>query len=264
MMKTVTDSVTAGNGWRSLYVIGGLAALVAGIAFRRNLGPEATILTGQSPPASAVDWFTLLRDDRLLGLILLNFFDVVDYALAALMFLALYVALRHYNKGYAAIAAVLGILGTGVFFASNSALSMLSLSDQYTAATTDAQRSMIEAAGQAVLAFDNPGVVAPGTGIYMSFLLMGAATLLFSLLMRRSAEFGKATAYAGIVAGACDLAFCALLPFAPWTGVILVATAGLFLMVWHILVGLKLMRLGKEVPVAMMAATASIPVPGDG
>jgi len=51
-----------------------------------------------------------------------------------------------------AIAMTFALLGVGIFFATNNPFSMLSLSDQYAAATTNAQRSTILAAGQAVLA----------------------------------------------------------------------------------------------------------------
>ena len=50
------------------------------------------------------------------------------------------------------IATTLGIAGTAVYFASHNIFSMLFLSEQYTAATTEAQPSTFLAAGQAVLA----------------------------------------------------------------------------------------------------------------
>ena len=112
--------------------------MTAGIIFRRNLGPEISLISGHTPPSTVIDWFTLLQNNRLLGLSLLNLFDIVDYALVGLMFLALYVALRRANGSYMAIATILGFVGIAVYFASNTAFSMLSLSDQYAAATTDA------------------------------------------------------------------------------------------------------------------------------
>jgi hypothetical protein len=55
---------------------------------------EISLFTEQTPPNTVVSWFTLLQNNRLLGLSLLNGFDIVDYALVDLMFLALYFALR--------------------------------------------------------------------------------------------------------------------------------------------------------------------------
>jgi hypothetical protein len=250
-MSKATNITTVDLGFKSLYLAGGMAAIVAGLVFRRNLGPEASIITARTPPAAAIDWFTLLQDNRLLGLTFLNIFDIVDYALVGLMFLALYYALRRYNKSYMALASALGFMGIAVYFASNTALSVLSLSDQYAAATSDAQRSMFLAAGQAIMAINPPGVIYPGTGNYLSFLLVAAAGLIISLVMLQSAVFSKATAYIGVLASAFDLACCIAIAYRPVISdicIFLIAAAGLLLMIWHILIGLRLIRLGRGAP----------------
>ena len=158
-MNQVTNAETSDSDWKILYRFGGAAALIAGVIFRKNLRPEISLFSAQKQPDTIIDWFTLLQNNRLLGLSYLNLFDIVDYALMGLMFLALYVALRRPNKSYMAIATTLGFIGITVYFASNTAFSILSLSDQYAATTTDAQRSMFLAAGQAVLAINNSGAV---------------------------------------------------------------------------------------------------------
>lgn len=248
-MSAVTDADNVDISYRGLYIIGGAAALIAGLVFRRNLGVAeiGQLVYGQAPPDTVVGWFTLLHDDRLLGLAMLNVFDIIDFALLGLMFLALYAALKRANKGYALVATAMGLVGIAVYFASNAALSLLSLSDQYAAAMTDAQRSALLAAGQAVLATGNPGTIFPGTGMYMSFFLLAAAGLVFSLLMLRSNVFGRLTAYAGILASLCDLACCVTFAVIPASCVVFVASAGLLLMVWHILVGYRLFRLGRSI-----------------
>ena len=245
MMNRVTNAETADSAWKSLYRVGGVAALIAGVIFRRNLGPEISLFSAQKQPGTIIDWFTLLQNNRLLGLSYLNLFDIVDYALVGLMFLALYVALRRANQCYMAIATTLGFVGIAVYFASNTAFSMLSLSDQYAAATTDAQRSMFLAAGQAVLAINNPGAIYQGTGIYVSFLLLAVAGLIVSAVMLRSSIFGRVTAYMGILASAFDLAYCITFAFVPAMTVYLLSAAGLLLMVWHILIGRRLYQLGR-------------------
>ena len=246
-MNQVTDADTSDSGWKSLYRFGGVAALMAGVIFRRNLGPEISLFSAQKQPGPIIDWFTLLQNNRLLGLSYLNLFDMVDYALVGLMFLALYLALRRANKSYMAIATSLGLIGITVYFASNTALSMLSLSSQYAAATTDAQRSMFLAAGQALLAINNPGAIYQGTGIYMSFLLLALTGLMISAVMLRSNIFSRVTAYVGILASALDLAYCITFAFMPAITVYLLSAAGLLLMIWHILIGLRLLQLGRGV-----------------
>jgi hypothetical protein len=248
MTNQVTNAETSGSDWKSLYRVGGAAALIAGVLFRRNLGPEISLFSTQKQPDTIIDWFTLLQNNRLLGLSYLNLFDIVDYALVSLMFLALYVALRRANKSYMAIATTLGFVGITVYFASNTVFSMLSLSDQYAAATTDAQRSMFLAAGQAVLAINHPGAIYQGTGIYMSFLLLAVAGLIISTVMLRSNIFSRVTAYVGILASTFDLAYCITFAFVPALDVYLLSAAGLLLMIWHILIGVRLFQLGQGKP----------------
>ena len=255
IMDQVTNPETSDSGWKSLYRIGGVAALISGIFFRRNIAAEISLFSEYKTPVTVSNWFVLLQSNRLLGLSYLNIFDIVNYALVGLMFLALYVALRRTNKSYMAIATILGFLGIAVYFASNTAFSMLSLSEQYAAATTDTQRTMLLAAGEAMLAinrFSSPGAH-PGTGGYVSLLLIAIAGMITSVVMLRSDVFNRATAYVGILASAFDLAYCITFAFMPTVdsellAVIFIPAAGLFLMIWHIMVGWRLYQLGKDAP----------------
>jgi hypothetical protein len=252
MMDQISANATVDPGWKRLYRVGGAAALMAGVLFRRNLAAEIALFGAQEPPDTVTGWFTLLQTNRLLGLAYLNLFDLVNYALVALMLLALYVVLRRGNKSAMAIAVASGCLGIGVYFASNTALSMLSLSDQYAAATTEAQRAPLLAAGHALVAlnrFSSPDAH-PGSGGYISLLLIAAAGLIISLVMRRSAVFNRATAWVGTLAGGLDLIYCSAYVFVPMGGgkvlaLGLVPAAGLLWMIWHISVGWRLYRLGR-------------------
>ena len=76
--------------------------MLAVFVFRRNLGAELSLLATlglvhgvpTTPHATAGEWFMLLQDNRLVGLTFLNFFDLFEYALVGLVFLALWAALR--------------------------------------------------------------------------------------------------------------------------------------------------------------------------
>jgi len=251
MMVQGFSAETSDSGWKSLYRVGGVAALIAGILFRRNIAAEIGLFSQHSSPVSVSDWFALLQSNRLLGLVSLNILDLVNYALVGVMFLALYAALRRANKSFMAIATALGLLGIGVYLASNPALSMFALSDQYAAATTEAQRTALLAAGEAMLAigrFTASGH--PGTAGYMSLLLIAVAGMIASVVMLRSGVFHRATAYVGILASALDLAYCLAYALVPTVGsellaVLFIPAAGLFLMIWHIMIGWKLTRLGR-------------------
>ncbi|MGE5222642.1 MAG: DUF4386 family protein [Omnitrophica WOR_2 bacterium] len=251
-MNKIPDTEVADPGWKSLYRIGGAAALAAGIVFRRNLGVEIALFSAQKHPDSIIDWYRLLQTNRLLGLAYLNIFDIINYALVGLMFLALVVLLRRVNKSYTAIAALLGFLGIAVYFASNTAFTLLSLSDQYASATGEAQRTPLLSAGQAMLAlnrFSSSGAQ-PGSGGYLSLLLIAAAGMIFSFVMLRSKLFGRATAYAGILANGLDLVYCTVFAFtttaiAGLLAVLFIPAAGLFFLIWHVLVGWRLFQLGR-------------------
>jgi hypothetical protein len=232
--------------WTTLYRVGGVAALLAAILFRRNIGAEVSLFTGvQAIPQSVAGWFALLHNNPVVGLAFLALFDVANYALVGLMFLALCAALWSGHKTLAAVALASGLIGVTVSFASNIALTMLSLSQRYATATSEAQRTGLLAAGQAVLAFHDPLALYPGTSVYMSLLLVAVAGLLFSVAMLRGQMFGRATAFVGLLAGACDLVYCLTFAFAPFLRVFLIATAGLLWMIWHLLVGLRLLQLSK-------------------
>lgn len=73
--------------WAGLVHLGGVAALIAGLLIRRNLGAEIALFSGQPQPDTVTDWLILLQRNRLLGLAYLNLFDLVNYALVGLMFL---------------------------------------------------------------------------------------------------------------------------------------------------------------------------------
>jgi hypothetical protein len=162
------------------------------------------------------------------------------------MVLAVYISLRRANASFMAVATALSFVGIAVYLATETAFSLLSISDQYAAATTDAQRSLFLAAGQAMLA-EQVGV-GSGTGTYMAFFLMGVAGLIISTVMLRSDIFGKVTASVGILANVIILAGYIGLAFVSTRlaiGVLLVWASGLIYLIWIILIGRRLFQLAQ-------------------
>jgi hypothetical protein len=111
---------------------------------------------------------------------------------------------------------------------------MLTLSNQYAAATTDAQRSLLEASGQAMLA------IYQGTAFDVSYVLLSVAPLIISVVMLRSSAFGKVTAYVGILANAIGLGL-----FVPAIGVFLSLISIVGLLIWYILIARRLFTLAQ-------------------
>jgi hypothetical protein len=243
-------SVTLDSRWKRLYQIGAVAALIAALIFRRNLGAEATVFVGPAP-TTALGWFTLLHNNSLLGLFFLNFFDIADYVLGGVVFVALYIALRETNKRYAGIATLLTLAGILVYLVSDTSFTMFSLSKQYAIATTDSQKSALLTVGHAVLTKGSPGAGYQGVGGLTSLFLLAVAGLIISVVMLRSKIFNRATPYLGIIASAFDLAYLAGLAFVPaanfyFLSIFFIGGAGLLLMIWHLLVGVKLYKLSRQ------------------
>jgi len=226
--------------WKPLYRIGGIAALVAAVLFRRNIGAEVSLFTGVgSIPHSAADWFVLLQTNPLVGLSFLAVFDLVNHTLMGLVFLALCVTFWQKHKSIVMIAIASGLVGIAVSFASNISLTMLSFSYQYTSAVSEPQKAAILTAGQMTLATNDPLALHPGTGAYVGFLLITLAIILFAALMLR---VHKATAIVGLLAGGCDLIYCLTFALAPALQVVWMASGGLLWMIWHLLVGRILLQ----------------------
>jgi hypothetical protein len=175
---------------------------------------------------------------------MLNLFDLINYGLVGLIFLALCAALRRGRESVVTIAAALGFAGIVTYFASNQAFTMLSLSRHYATATTDAQRSLLLSSGQAVLAVSH-GNAYEGEGLSISFLLVTVAGLMISAAMLRSRVFAPGTAVIGILANASGLAYYPALVAVPGVVALPISISSVFLLIWYIQIGLRLLRLGR-------------------
>ena len=221
IQKPMDESHTkmADSAWKPLYRIGTVAALIM-VVF---IVIEIPIYLAWPPPSTVIGYFTLFQNNRLLGLLNLDLLLMLSNALLVLMYLALYAALRRASPSFMAIATTLALVGIAVYLASNTAFSMLSLSNQYAAATTDAQRSQFLASGQAMLA------IYQGTAFDVYYVLNAVATLIISVVMLRSTLFSRGTASMGIVTGVLMLvpstagtiglylSLLSLVPFAIWS-----------------------------------------------
>jgi uncharacterized membrane protein YczE len=110
---------------------------------------------------------------------------------------------------------------------------MFALSDQYAAATTDAERAIYEANGQAMLAHFH------GMAYHAHYILGSTSLLISSFLMLHSHTFRKATAYVGIVTNMVVFGL-----YVPEVGVWISMLSVVGYLVWYILVARRLIRLG--------------------
>src|SRR3972149_9154595 len=235
----VTHIEAEDPAWKSLYRIGGAAALI--LLLYSVVTLIVLTLLGAAP-STAAETFALLQNNRIIGLLRLDVLTVFVYMpLLYLLFLGIYVALRPTQGAYATLATALVFVGGTLFLATPSAFSMVDLSDKYAVATTETQRSQLLAAGEAILASD----MWHGTGAFIGGVLLQSGALLISVVMLQGKIFSKAIAYVGIVTHGLDLAHLVVLFLVPRLGTILMIVAGTLYLIWLPLVGLRLFQLGR-------------------
>jgi hypothetical protein len=110
---------------------------------------------------------------------------------------------------------------------------MMSLSQQYAAASSEAQQTALLAAGQALSAMSGAMANFPGAGTYMSYLLIALAGLAFAVMLL---PIGRAIAIVGLLAAGCDLAYCLTFALSPALQVLFMASGGAFWMTRHLFV----------------------------
>lgn len=218
--------------WRDLYRIGGVSALLATLAYVVAVvvefsGPEAPASGG----AATLEYIAAHRSIYILQQILW----LAPSVLLTVVLLSLYPALKHLNRSYAAVGAVLGIVSWAVTLAypatGGGAPALVYLSDHYTAAADPAQRAALVAAAEGFIALN---IVPTILGV-----LEAAGILIVSLVMLKGAVFGRGVVYLGIATGAAGLVCEALKPV---VGIGYI-TYGMLLFIWLVAIGWALIRL---------------------
>jgi hypothetical protein len=232
---------------KRLYRLGGAACLAIALLYLSAVAVYAPAMRQGPAPTTVLEWFDLLQNNRLVGLFYLGLADIPIVILFGLVALALHAALKQTDKVWAMIAAPLAFVGMAVYLATNVSFSMLALSGEYAAATAEAQRAAILAAGHALISLTH------GTGGVSGLPLVWLAALIFSILMLRDRKMGRPIAWIGVVA------FGLLVPSFLFSGYTYGASSGLgevlalitslggglLSLLWYIMMGLRLIRMGR-------------------
>ncbi len=223
--------------WQGLYKLGSIAALMIAALL---LG-EIAVFAVLPMPITTVEYFALFRDNWLVGLLTLDLLGMISYILFVPMIIALYMTLRRTSETVMVVATALFFVGIADFFATNTAFPMLSLSSQYAAAQTNAERAMLLAAGQTMLTlFDE-------NAFLVSYVIVSAAWTMISGSMLRSNTFSRITAYAGILAGTAGIVAVVLehilIKDALFIAIALYFAAIALLFIWVVLAGRRLYQL---------------------
>ena len=250
-MSTSKQGPLAGNEntekqWQSIYIIGGVFTIITliGVTLDVIIG-NVTGGNLSELPQTAAERFVQFQANPWLGLHNLDLLNTVNQIFFIPGYFALYAVQRKTNSAYALLALIVFLVGTTVFVAANSALPMLELSHKYAAATTESQKTLLAAAGEAMLARGAHGSL----GVFFSFFLPNIAGLIMSFAMLTGKVFSKTNSYAGIIGSALMMLYVVLVTFAP--GVKDMATAfampgGLLLMAWMIMFTIRLFHVAKQ------------------
>ena len=228
-------SASPDPSWRGLYRVGGVSAAFYVVLI---IIPLVLLNTTPLPPlsggAAMLQYIASHKPVYIIELV-----SFVGLSLPAMVvFFALYVALKHLNKSYAALGALVGIASEVIALAYNSSppslnTGLLYLSDQYAAATTAAQRAAFATAAE--------GLIAVSNAVNAAGILTAMGILIFSLVMLKGV-FHKGVAYLGIATGAIGIISEALRPIIGPGYYIY----GLLLPIWFVAVGWKLYRLARD------------------
>lgn len=225
----------------TLYRIGGISALLqllTVLAMAVSMG----ILGGK--PASAEAYFTAYQASPLQAFLRGDFLVMILIALYLGTVPALYLSLRDQKPvwiGYAALFSIITALGA---MFSESSFSLLYLGERILAAASEAQRTALVAAWEALTAGD----LWNSTTAYLSGIFLQGSGIVFSLVMLRSRDFSKVTAISGLIGNALDLVQHILHPFAPAISTPIQMSMGIFYFVWFPMLARDFLILAKKEP----------------
>jgi hypothetical protein len=240
----MSNPTNTNSNWNTIYKLGAWAAIGAVL-----VGVVEILITilpgGNTTQETVLDWFHLFLEVPFMGLRNMGLLNIFLNILAIFAYLALYGAHRKTAyKPLAALAAIISYVGISVFFATNRAFAMLGLSQQYAAAASDIQQTIMEAAGQALIFVGASH--SPGT--FLAFFLVESAGVLISYVMLRGGIFSKAAAYAGMLGFSILLLFEFLASFfsgLSQAAMLFAMIGGLLSMVWYILIARRLLQISS-------------------
>jgi len=234
---TVTEKTD--SQWRSMCKLGGIAALLQLVCVLTST--VIAILVG-TEPANAEEYFSILQQNRLAGLLRLDFATLILICLYPLTSFGMYAALRNSNKAYSSLAVALIFVGTTLALAPHSAFSMIRLSDQFAAASSVVQQEQLLAAGEAVISSD----MWHSTSGFLAGIFMQGGFVILSVVMLGSKKFSRATGITGILSNGFDLVHVFVALFNPSLAVILLYISGPFYLLWFPLLARDLYKLGRR------------------
>ncbi len=237
--------IPAEASWKSIYIIAGAVTLCAVLIFTLDIGLSMAGEDIQLGTQSAAGWFSVFQADLFAGLRALGFLNIIAWSLAVPLYCALFIAHRQEYKTYAGFASLIYLLGLAIYLSNNAAIPMAVLSGKYAAAMTDAQRSLLAAAGEAILVQGEDFT----PGAFPGMFFMQAAGMGMAIIMLLARTFPRAAAYTGVFGTMLLFAYTICYTFFPAThavAMILAMLGGISGMAWYIQVAIQLLKWSRH------------------
>ena len=239
-MKPALTTPTPERGpdkrWAGYYRAGAISIIIAGILVLITL-PLIPLLIPSLAPSSVQSGLTSIQSQSLLFGTTWGIYLVSDL-LYLIAFPALYFALRQANRTVTLIAAIFNMVFVAVDVGVDIPLrlSLIGLSNSYVSTNGDTRAAYL-ATGQLTMDLANL------TALVATFLQF-SAIILASYAMLKSQTFKKSLGYIGILSGVLGLLFIPTFAMGSMLSGLFNIGGFIFLVVWSLLVGLKLSKLG--------------------
>jgi hypothetical protein len=221
-------SAQAGHDrWRSLYRIGAVAALLTVAIVPLSV---VAFFVWPTFPENILD---VIQGSWLAGVMSLDGGYLLSNVFGVPIFLVLYVSLRDVDEGWALMGLVLGLMGLLCIPLARPIPEMFVISEEYAAATSEAERALYQAMGDGMLSHFR------GMAYHTHYVLGSVSLLISSILMLRSRLYSKAAAWVGIVTNIVVFGL-----YVPVVGTYLSMLSALGYAIWFIMFGLRLYQLG--------------------
>jgi hypothetical protein len=217
--------------WKNLYRVACIAALTTGGLILLQMA----VYVVSPPPGTVPEIFSLFGKNRLLGLLGLDLLYVIDNALAIPVLLAICIALVGKKPSAVLLGGTLALVGIVLILAANPSVEMMILAGKHASAGTEAQKTALLAAGEAMLARY------AGTGYNFHLVLGGIGFIVVSAVMYGSGSFRTATAVTGMIGNALTLGY-----LVPGIGMYLLLLSVVFIEIWYVLMGIDFIALARS------------------
>ena len=184
-------NVCVDKKWSNLYRAGAISALTM-LAF---MIIQIVVFVIWPPPTNVIGMFTLFSDNWLLGLLSMDLLYIIDSVMLIIIYLAMYMTLKEVSPNGMLVATILGVIGVGAYFSSNTAFEMLSLSNQYARSVDISQKTLLITAGTVMLE------TYTGTAFDIYYVLNTLVLFVYFAVMRKVNIYGKTIPVLSLLAG---------------------------------------------------------------